>query len=282
MLIEEISSQPQVLKLYPRALLNSLLPHKRQGLPDEGLRLAGVSTDMAHLDRYRRVCGFKPGATLPVTYPHMLAFPLHMALMTSGNFPYPLLGLVHIANRIEQYKALPCDRALDIECHFGAEQEHEKGKVFSILTEVHIDGEKLWESESSMLHRCKSSLPAAERKAHQAPPKASCSWQLDEGLGRRYARASGDFNPIHLHALSARLFGFQRAIAHGMWSKARCLAELESSLAPAYEVDVQFKLPILLPATVDFSQQRQGLGLQFALHDHDSGKPHLSGQVQFK
>ena len=282
MLIEEISSQPQVLKLYPRALLNSLLPHKRQGLPDEGLRLAGVSTDMAHLDRYRRVCGFKPGATLPVTYPHMLAFPLHMALMTSGNFPYPLLGLVHIANRIEQYRPLPTQQGIDIECYFGEEQEHEKGRVFSIVTQAHIDGEKFWESQSSMLHRCKSSLAASERKAPLPPPTSSATWSLDEGLGRRYARVSGDYNPIHLHALSARLFGFDRAIAHGMWSKARCLAALADELAPAYSVDVQFKLPILLPASVDFSHHRQGLGLEFALHDHATGKPHLSAQVHFQ
>ncbi len=281
MLIEELSSQPQVLTLYPRALINSLLPRKHQSLPTDGLRLAGVRPQAEHLERYRRVCGFSNSQYLPVTYPHMLAFPLHMALMTQHNFPYPLLGLVHIANRIEQYRPLPTQQGIDIECYFGAEQEHEKGRVFSIITQAHIDGEKFWESQSSMLHRGKSSISASARKAPLPPPPSQATWALDEDLGRRYARASGDYNPIHLHALSARLFGFNRAIAHGMWSKARCLAALDAELAPAYSVDVQFKLPILLPASVDFSHQRQALGLEFALHDHATGKPHLSAQVHF-
>ena len=72
-------------------------------------------------------------------------------------------------------------------------------------------------------------------------------------IGRRYAAVSGDRNPIHLHGLSARLFGQQGAIAHGMWTKARCLAALQGHLPEAFTVEVAFKLPVRLPAKVAFA-----------------------------
>ncbi len=84
---------------------------------------------------------------------------------------------------------------------------------------------------------------------------------------------SGDRNPIHLHPLAAKAFGFPRAIAHGMWTKARCLAAFEGRLPDACTVEVRFKAPVLLPATVDFSTD----GGHFALHHPKSGKPHLTG-----
>jgi acyl dehydratase len=89
----------------------------------------------------------------------------------------------------------------------------------------------------------------------QDPPAdtaGAVTWKLPGDLGRRYGAISGDRNPIHLHALSARLFGFKQAIAHGMWTKARALAALEP-LPDAYTVDVEFKKPIFLPGRVTFA-----------------------------
>ena len=77
---------------------------------------------------------------------------------------------------------------------------------------------------------------------------------------------SGDHNPIHLHALSAKALGFPRAIAHGMWTKARCLASLR--LPDAFAVDVRFKKPILLPSKVTFGEADD----RFAVHGHLEGE----------
>ncbi len=282
MLIEEMNHSPQVLTMYPRVLLSSLLRKSNRMLPEQGLRLANVNIDRKHLSQYQSVCGFMESSTLPVTYPHMLAFPLHMALMTRTDFPFPLLGLVHIANRITQHRPLPSQQPLSIECRLGNLQSHDKGQAFSVITQVSMDAEVVWESVSTMLHRQaqgKSSKPVRESKHPAVAPTPSDIWFLDEGLGRRYARVSGDFNPIHLHALSARLFGFPQAIAHGMWSKARCLAALQPDLPDTYEVDVQFKLPILLPAQVGFSCYLNEHQRLFGLHDMASGKPHLQGTI---
>ena len=59
---------------------------------------------------------------------------------------------------------------------------------------------------------------------------------------------SQDYNPIHLYGFTAKLFGFPRAIAHGLWSAARCLALLQDKLpTPPVAYSVQFKQPLLLP-----------------------------------
>jgi acyl dehydratase len=95
---------------------------------------------------------------------------------------------------------------------------------------------------------------------------------------------SGDYNPIHLHPLTARAFGFRRPIAHGMWSLARCLAAVENRLPDAVTVDVSFRKPILLPGSVAFGVSRtstaQEDGLIFALTAPASGAAHLLGRTQ--
>jgi acyl dehydratase len=91
---------------------------------------------------------------------------------------------------------------------------------------------------------------------------------------------SGDLNPIHIHQLTARLFGFRSAIAHGMWTKARCLAALEPRLPDRFRVDVAFRKPILLPATVQFASAGEPDGaIRFGVRDAALGTPHLDGLV---
>jgi acyl dehydratase len=111
---------------------------------------------------------------------------------------------------------------------------------------------------------------------------ASAEWRLGGDLGRRYASVSGDRNPIHMHSLTAKPLGFPGAIAHGMWTKARALAQLESELPDSFEVDVRFRKPVLLPARVAFAEQGSGKEILFAVRDAKKGTPHLDGRVTAK
>lgn len=281
MSLEVLDKKPTVLAMYPRAIVGGFLPKKSRQLPDATVRLAKISVDRKHLADYCKVCGFANDGNLPATYPHMLAFPLHMALMTRLDFPFPLLGLVHVSNSITQHRRISANETLDVECCFGQQMPHDKGIVFSVMTVAKAGQETVWESESAMLFRTKSGGNAKPGKKTEADSSASDgeSWAVPEDIGRRYGRVSGDMNPIHLHALTAKLFGFPKAIAHGMWTKARSLASLSGSLPEAFTVDVQFKLPVLLPATVVFSHEDTTTGLRFQLRDQRTGKPHLSGTV---
>lgn len=225
-------------------------------MPDLHRTRTGVRVDPEHLARYSRVCGFRLRDEVPATYPHVLAFPMHMDLMTDGSFPFGAVGLVHVENRIAVHRPVRIGDALDLTVRPTEVRPHSKGRAFSLMTEVRVDGEVVWEEASTFLRRgggSQETAPERGRKKDAGPPPFRAEWRVPGDLGRRYAAVSGDSNPIHMHALSARLFGFPRAIAHGMWTKARCLAALESSLPPAHVVEVAFKKPILLPGRVRFA-----------------------------
>jgi hypothetical protein len=218
-------------------------------MPDLHLE-ASVDPDVSHVAEYARVCGFRLRDELPPTYPHVLAFPLHMKVMTDGRFPYRAVGLVHIENRIEVRRPLRMDEPLDIRVQ---PEEDDREGVFTLVSEARAGGELAWREESTMLRRGAST---GRRRDEDEPADHAfvAEWRLPGDLGRRYAAVSGDRNPIHIHPLTARLFGFPRPIAHGMWTKARCMAALEVSLPDAYEVSVEFRKPLLLPGRVTFER----------------------------
>jgi acyl dehydratase len=280
-------SAPSMLPLYARAVAPavpglSLLPGVRRGsreLPDLELTQPGVRIDRDRLASYAQVCGFGLRDAVPATYPHILAFPLHMALMTDGSFPFAPMGLVHVGNRITQHRPVLSGETLDLTVRAADLRPHPKGRLFDIVSEATVDGEVVWHDVSTMLRRGGGEGDGAPREDRPVPAGAT-RWRLSGDLGRRYAAVSGDRNPIHLYGATAKAFGFPRQIAHGMWSKARCLAALQPRLPDGFSVDVEFKKPILLPATVAFGAQPGDAGIEFGLTDAKRGTPHLVGSVR--
>ncbi len=285
----QLTGPPRMLPLYVRTL-TPLLPGASRlswvaggarKVPDLQLTLADFRPDLRRLADYCHVCSLPSREHLPATYPHVLAFPLQLALMTDGRFPFGPVGLVHVANRITQHRRIPRDERLTLQVHATQLADHPRGRTFSLLTRAHLAGEAVWEEQSTMLHRGPGNGSATphEEQPEAAPPTLSAEWRLPADLGRRYAAVSGDRNPIHMHPLAARAFGFPRAIAHGMWTKARCLAALERRLPESFEVDVRFRRPILLPATVSFSKAVEQDGISFRVHDPGGETRHLDGRV---
>jgi acyl dehydratase len=285
-----LQSPPSILPLYARAAAPlipgaSLLPFVPGGggeIPELELTLDGVRAEQDAVAAYARVCGFTLRDHLPPTYPHVLAFPLHMAVMADGSFPFGAVGLVHLENEIEQRRPIEIGEELSLRVRPTELRPHPKGRTFSLVTEARAGGEPVWESTSTMLRRGGDSGKAKSRD--ERPPgketfSPSAEWRLGGDLGRRYAAVSGDRNPIHLHSLTARPLGFPAAIAHGMWTKARCLAALESRLPDELSVAVSFRRPILLPARVEFGSSRSGAGIEFAVLDAEDHTPHLEGRA---
>ena len=283
--IKELSGSPGTLPTYLRAAAPmipgaSLLPFvagRGDDVPDLELRLSSVGIDRDHLAAYSRVCGFRLRDQLPATYPHVIAFPLHMKLMTDSSFPFPAVGLVHIANRITVHRPLLASEELDVRVRPTKIEPHPKGRQFSIQTEVRVKRKLVWEGESTMLRRGGGSSENGRGDDFGSPPEGHAVWRLSGDLGRRYAGVSGDRNPIHMHPLSAKLFGFPRAIAHGMWTKARSVAAVEARLPDAYTVDVGFRKPILLPGSVAFGAE----GDRFAVTGaREPDRVHLIGRIE--
>ncbi|GAB2979118.1 hypothetical protein LWP59_39805 [Amycolatopsis acidiphila] len=284
---KELHGAPRLAPLYAKALLPS---HGGEALPDTEYVRSGIEFDPAHLAAYNQVCGFRLSDELPATYPHMLAFPLQMALMTQQDFPFPLLGMVHVANRITQLRPVRLGERATVRVRAENLRPHEKGRQFDVLSELSTEDGVVWSEVSTYLRR--GGGAGSSQGKQLAAPSPNAIWRVPGDIGRRYAEVSGDRNPIHLHPLTARLFGFPAAIAHGMWTKARTLAAFEGRLPEAYTVDVRFKLPVLLPAKVAFTswqtdnsgaerpdEGRRSGGWAFELWNAKKPKPHLEGTI---
>jgi acyl dehydratase len=285
----DLDRPPAMLPLFARAGAamvpgTSRLPFVGGGgrdVPDLTLRLTGATIDPDRLAAYNRVCAFDLRDTVPPTCPHILAFPLQLSLMTDPSFPFGAIGLVHIHNRITQHRPIRASEKLEIKVWATPVQEHPRGRQFALRSEARVGDELVWEETSTNLKRGRgsegASAPGSELPSAEELP-VTATWTLPGDLGRRYGSIAGDLNPIHLHPLSARLFGFRSAIAHGMWTKARCLAALAPRLPDAFTVEVAFKKPILLPGRVEFCEGAGpgvAAGLPFGVRDPRKGSSHL-------
>lgn len=278
---------PQLRRSMPRLFLARKPTLVRAGreVPRIEATLKGYELDGGKLHDYRRVCGFAERPYLPVALPHVLAMPLHMEMLTHAAFPIGLLGLVHVSNSITQYRRARVDETLDLQAVIEGHRETERGQEFDLLTYLKVDDELVWEERCTFLARDRSkSRPkdAGERRAPEPLADAELtSFAAPSGIGREYALVSGDYNPIHLSALTAKAFGFPRAIAHGMWTLGRIAAELEDRWPKGRtRYDVEFKQPVLLPAYVMLAQRREGERIAFELRDDSGERLHLTGSVQ--
>lgn len=288
---------PNLLAQYGKAALGSIpgasrLPFVGLGggaedTPDTELVIPEAIADPDRLAAYCRVCGFTLRDTLPPTYPHMLAFPLQIALMNEEPFPFGAVGLVHIANEITQHRAIKLSEPLEIRVRATPLEPHPKGRQFAFVGEARSGGELVWESRSTTLKRGSGGEEDTGGESggfaatdFDALP-AAAEWKLPADLGRSYGAVSGDRNPIHMSEWTAKPLGFPKAIAHGMWTKARALAALEGELPDALTVAVRFKKPILLPARVSFaSDKREDGTTAFAVRNARQGIPHLEGLLE--
>jgi acyl dehydratase len=252
--IEHLDAPPSLGPRYAVALL----PGRGRGrtVPERRLNLTGYAVEPAALAEYSRVCGFTVDGALPVTYPQVLSFALQVRLMSSGDFPLRLPGLVHLRQRMSQHRPVAADEALDLTVYAERLRAHPRGAQVDLVTEVEVSGERVWTGRSTYLARG-ARAPESDAATEPAEPAAvtgthpGARWQLPADLGRRYARVSGDVNPIHLHPLPAKAFGFPGAIAHGMWTVARCVATLQGRLPASHSVDAVFRKPLVLPRTVE-------------------------------
>jgi acyl dehydratase len=288
--VRRLKGSPATLPLFVRAGLGAVpgtgkLPFLAGGggpIPDLELQLEDVEVDTVRLAGYAKVCGFRLSDALPATYPHVLAFPLQLRLLTDPSFPFSAIGLVHVANRVTQHRPVALREHLALSVRATQPEPHPKGRTFRLITEARVGEELVWEGESTNLRRGggdESATGPDEPSADPVELRDEAEWSLPGDLGRRYAGVAGDRNPIHLYGITAKAFGFPRQIAHGMWTKARCLAQLDSRVPDAFTVEVAFKRPILLPSQVKFASGEADGSVGFTVRGARDDTPHLAGAI---
>lgn len=266
----------------------------RDELPQATYYVDDLHIDQSNLNDYRKICGFADNGKVPITYFAVLSQTLQMNMMVKEPFPFAMLGLVHVDNSVTQYRSIGERETVAISVTFDNLRDHAHGQQFDFVTTVKSQGDIIWEGVSTYLARGKKPDTSANgrSKPRSVPVKPMVDeagehkiFEVAEDIGRRYAFVSGDFNLIHLHPLSAKAFGFPKAIAHGMWSKAKCLA-LMGELPEACKAEVSFKLPIFLPSEVELIAEPLSKledmqdTCTFGLYNAKNDKPHLAGVVK--
>jgi len=279
------AAPPSIACAYGKALFTrrpALVPEGRS-IPLIEAELDPQSLTRAQFDRFAAVAGGAPGHACPLTFPHVLAMPLHLAILTSPAFPVRVLGLVHIENEIMQTRWLQAGEPISVGARLEGYEDTPRGHEFMLKTDVSAAGEVVWRAASRFLARrpgkdgATASRPATVPEA-DPPSVATSSWHCDADIGRRYGWLSGDMNPIHLSDATAKLFGFDRAIAHGLWTLSRIAHELGSQLTGgAVRLSVRFRSPVQLPAWVMLHHWRSGPRTEFRLRGSDGERIHAEG-----
>lgn len=251
------------------------LPTQRLSVP--------FSVDKRHHVKYAGLTGWTaPNASMHPCYPQVCCLPLHLRLMLMADFPFPLLGLIHIANKVQQYQPLPLTHSYQLMAYIDSLTPHTKGWRFDLVAEIWQQQTLCWQARATTLAK-DNQLPKNQTKQRietVTPYAQQQGCSLPANLGRRYARISGDYNPIHLYTMTAKLFGFKAHIAHGMWSLAHSLALLQPLLSERFIVTNRFVRPLLLPTKALFSYQQTDEALvSFNLCNQAATELHLEGQL---
>lgn len=285
----ELESAPALGTLYAKAAgvrARQVLPGAKAGaesVPDVEHRLGSVRVDPAQLVAYQRLMGDTVRDALPSVFIHGLLFPLAMSVMVREDFPLPLLGLVHLSNKVEHLVPVPASADLAASARATGLKGHRAGTQVDVVVEASLNGTVVWRGTSTYLARgvWQGARPADDPvdRAAFVPPMRTASWRLGAQTGRAYAHVMGDYNPIHLTALSAKALGMKRAIAHGMYLAGRALA----SAAPhdgGYAWDIEFATPVFLPSAVDVAFDVGPRVTTFTGWGSRSGKPHFHGSIR--
>lgn len=275
----------------PSGVLNLLraaagsLPFIPRGdtLPDRTITVSDLTIDRANVAEYAAVTGLRFRDAVPLTYPFALTFPTVMSLVTGFDFPFAAMGAVHTENHITQYRPILMTDTVDVAVHAENLREHRRGLLVDVVTDIKVGNEKAWHQVTTFLHQQRTSLSDEPKPPPQKPPKLGppdAVLRITPAQIRKYASVGGDHNPIHTNPVAAKLFGFPTVIAHGMFSAAAVLANIEGQLPDAVKYSVKFAKPVVLPANAGLYVSRgSDGGWELTLRDLKKGDPHLIGTV---
>ncbi len=251
-------------------------------LPSRTVTVEELPIDRDNVAAYAAVTGLRYGNNAPLTYPFALTFPAMMSLVTGFDFPFAAMGSVHLENHITQFRPIAVTDTVGVRVHAENLREHRKGLLVDLVTDVSVGNDVAWHQVTTFLHQQRTSLsdepkPPPQKQPKLPPPGALL--RITPGRIRRYASVGGDHNPIHTNPVAAKLFGFPTVIAHGMFSAAAVLANIEARIPDAVEYSVRFAKPVLLPATAALYIDEGTDGWELALRNIAKGYPHLTGAL---
>ena len=297
----EIKKRPFMGYIFLKAFLIS--PFRSNSIKNDsvvnkaGIILKKYVPDKKLIADYRKDCSFaeKKPDIIPISCIQTIFIGLLGKFITSSFFPISPLGLIHIFQSFKQIRPVKTDEVLNLYCTLESIKKTEKGIETSFDLKALSGNEPVWQGTSVFLTKRKSHTGEKKKKKSKAGNKEKILSLLEtisvpSDIGLQYARVSGDYNPHHLSSGLAKLFGFKRSIAHGMWSLARVIASLDRryGIDDAAYIEASFKLPIFIPAKTNlgyedlYDKKNHQNIINFELRDEQNQLPHLKGMLKKK
>ncbi|MCW4464923.1 MaoC/PaaZ C-terminal domain-containing protein [Glutamicibacter sp. MNS18] len=280
--VEIVNELPTMGQVYAKSVKTLARKGKNPVLPDRTLVYQGATADAQKLAEYRRAVGARMTGELPSLYVHTLAFPLAMSLMVREDFPLPLLGMIHLTNKVTVQRPLGEAEAFDVQVNAENLGSHAKGVSCDLVVRISTQGEERMVLRSTFLAKgatLSGSTPEKAGRREFSVPLQTAQWKLGADTGRGWAAVAGDYNPIHLGRLSAKVLGMPRAIAHGIYLAARTLADIEP-VGVGYEWEIEFMTPVQLPGTVHLAFDAEEDGFEVTAWNPRKLKPHFELELE--
>lgn len=204
-------------------------------------------------------------ALLSPTYPSLWETALAVELLAQRELPFPSGGMIHLSSEVVHLRPLELADAVRCRVEVDHVEEEPRGvRVQLVGRNWNGAGQLCVQDTLELLIRCGREGGGSgrrERGEAEAPQDPATGWTevarwaLRGSHGRRYARVSGDYNPIHLWAWSSRPFGFRRPILHGhctaaMVAHALIEHRLGGDPAALRRLQITFRAPLELPQPV--------------------------------
>ncbi len=276
-----LKKAPSSIETLLRASLTGI---KKPGdrLPEKGYSYAGLTVDKKQYAAFCKMFGYSE-STVPSVYWYIRLFSMQTLLMAHPDAPFPMPGMVHLSFKINQFSTIYPSEKLDAEVKFGRLIQHDKGTGVETIMSLSRLGTTVWEQRNINLYLGKKGLgEEAEEKPEIEieDPDYSSGWSLNSKTAIDYAKVSGDYNPIHLHNITAKLFGFPKQIVHGWYTLGRAAAVSESDIKGIHELYGAFKKPLFLPSKVTHRTQEADGTTFFDVINEKEGYPHLKGYIK--
>ena len=278
-------TQPSGLKNMLRAAAGAL-PFVPRGdnLPARTVTVDELPIDRTNVAEYAAVTGLRYADAVPLTYPFALTFPTMMSLVTGFDFPFAAMGSVHIENQITQYRPIKVTDTVNIAVHAENLREHRKGLLVDLVTDVSVGNEVAWHQVTTFLHQQRTSLSDEPKPPPQKQPKLPAPNAIvriiagpDPSLRIHRRRSQPD---PHQPGRGQAVRSSRPSIAHGMFSAAAVLANLEAAIPDAVTYSVRFGKPVLLPASAGLYVDQVQDGWDISLRNIAKGYPHLTGTLR--
>ena len=229
--------------------------HKGVKINKEGIYIEkyfeNVTIDKPSLKSYKEFFDWKE--EFPLAFFYLMAQRAQTALMLDTRFTIAVPGLVHIANNLTQLASINYNEPFDIKTNVNVEYKDTGSLIPKFTVDFVQNNILVIHCESTYIAKRKSNKKKSSMAiTDDIKPQVysySENWEIATNLGRKYATASGDKNPIHSSKFFAKLIGFRNPILQGWYSVSRVVKQCESDFNTTYKnIQVEFKSPIFLPS----------------------------------